>query len=96
LVHKGDRINRDTLYGITTRHAQKLGFHNPKGRLNEKITPHCFRHFFTTWMRRAGCPRATLQELRGDNRKEAIDLYDHWTMEELKETYMKYIPKCEL
>ncbi|MDQ1253510.1 MAG: hypothetical protein QG646_2682, partial [Euryarchaeota archaeon] len=23
----------------------------------------------------------------------AIDIYDHWTHEELKETYLKYIPQ---
>jgi integrase/recombinase XerD len=47
-------------------------------------------------MRRSGCTRAAIQEFRGDPRKKAIDLYDHWTMEELKETYMKYISKFEL
>jgi integrase/recombinase XerD len=90
---KGGRISRDTVYEATTEHAQKLGFHNTEGLLNEKFTPHCFRHWFTTWLRRAGCPRAIIQELRGDTRKEAIDIYDHITQEELKESYLKYIPK---
>ncbi|AKB79125.1 Site-specific recombinase [Methanosarcina horonobensis HB-1 = JCM 15518] len=88
----GSRINRDTVYDVTTEHAQSLGFHNPAGRLNEKFTPHCFRHFFTTWLRRSGCPRSIIQELRGDARKEAIDIYDHITQAELKESYIKYIP----
>lgn len=88
---QGGRISRDAVYNATTEHAQKLGFHNPKGRLNEKFTPHCFRHFFTTWMRRSGCPRSIIQELRGDSRKEAIDIYDHITQDELKENYMRYI-----
>ena len=44
-------------------------------------------------MRGAGCPREAIQELRGDSRKEAIDIYDQWTPEELKEGYMKYIFK---
>ncbi|WP_269851035.1 tyrosine-type recombinase/integrase [Methanosarcina horonobensis] len=60
--------------------------------MNEKFTPHCFRHFFTTWLRRSGCPRSIIQELRGDARKEAIDIYDHITQAELKESYIKYIP----
>jgi hypothetical protein len=29
----------------------------------------------------------------GDSRGEAIDIYDQWTPEELKEAYMKYIYK---
>lgn len=62
---KGARISRDAVYDATTQHARRLGFHNPKGKLNEKFTPHCFRHFFTTWLRRSGCPRSIIQELRG-------------------------------
>jgi integrase/recombinase XerD len=92
----GKRIFRDMVYDLTIEHAERLGFHNPAGQLHEKFTPHCFRHFFTTWMRRSGCPRAAIQELRGDSRKEAIDIYDHWTMEELQETYLKYIPKLRI
>ncbi|AKB47391.1 Site-specific recombinase [Methanosarcina sp. Kolksee] len=92
----GSRIYRDTIYYATTDHAQRLGFHNPTGNLNEKFTPHCFRHFFTTWMRRAGCPRSIIQELRGDSRKEAIDIYDHITQTELKESYLRYIPKLNI
>lgn len=92
----GSRINRDTIYDATTQHAERLGFHNPTGNLNEKFTPHCFRHFFTTWLRRAGCPRSIIQELRGDSRKEAIDIYDHITQTELKESYLRYIPKLNI
>ncbi|AKB79105.1 Site-specific recombinase [Methanosarcina horonobensis HB-1 = JCM 15518] len=90
---QGSRISRDTVYNITTEHAEKLGFHDPTGRLEEKFTPHCFRHFFTTWMIRSGCPREYVQELRGDSRKEAIDIYHHIKHDELRETYLKYIPK---
>ncbi|WP_292381517.1 tyrosine-type recombinase/integrase [Methanosarcina sp. UBA289] len=92
----GARITRDAVYDATTQHAQKLGFHNPQGNLNEKFTPHCFRHFFTTWLRRAGCPRSIIQELRGDSRKEAIDIYDHITQTELKESYLRYIPQLNI
>lgn len=93
---QGSRINRDAIYYATTEHAQRLGFHNPQGNLNEKFTPHCFRHFFTTWLRRAGCPRSIIQELRGDSRKEAIDIYDHITQTELKESYLRYIPQFHI
>lgn len=92
----GSRITRDAVYDATTQHAQKLGFHNPQGNLNEKFTPHCFRHFFTTWLRRSGCPRSIIQELRGDSRKEAIDIYDHITQTELKESYLRYIPQFHI
>lgn len=90
---QGGRISRDAVYDLTTEHAERLGFHNPSGRLEEKFTPHCFRHFFTTWMIRAGCPREFVQELRGDSRKEAIDIYHHIKHDELREAYFKYMPK---
>jgi integrase/recombinase XerD len=93
---QSSRISRDAVYDATTEHTQRLSFHNPKGKLNEKFTPHCFRHFFTTWMRRYGCPRSIIQELRGDTRKEAIDIYDHITQTELKESYLKYVPQLSI
>jgi integrase len=77
-------------------HIVFFAYHNPYGYLNKKFTPHCFWHFFTTWMRRAGCPRSIIQELRGDSRKEAIDIYDHITQTELKESYLRYIPKLDI
>lgn len=92
----GRRICRDTIFDYTTRHAEKLGFHDPSGRLEEKFTPHCFRHFFTTWMISSGCPREFVQELRGDSRKEAIDIYHHIKHDELRETYMQFVPKLKI
>jgi integrase/recombinase XerD len=90
---KGKRIYEDLIYETTTQYAQILGFHNPNGHLDEKFTPHCFRHYFTTRMLDAGCPREYVQELRGDVRKEAIDIYHHIPISKLKEVYFSYIFK---
>jgi len=49
--------------------------------------------FFTTHLRRAGMRREFIQELRGDSRREAIDIYDHIDFKELKEAYLACIPK---
>ena len=38
-------------------------------------------------------PREFIQELRGDVRREAIDIYDHIDKKELKESYMAHIPQ---
>jgi len=37
--------------------------------------------------------REFIQELRGDSRREAIDIYDHIDLKELKEAYLAYIPQ---
>jgi len=37
--------------------------------------------------------REFIQELRGDSRDGAIDIYDHITPDELKSGYLKHIPQ---
>jgi len=78
------RIDRNTLFNIVVKHSSKLGL---------RISPHDLRHWFTTWLRRNKMPREFIKELRGDRRKEAIDLYDHIDEEELREAYLACIPK---
>jgi integrase/recombinase XerD len=88
-----ERINRNRVNEIVARHGSTLGLHDPDGNLNTKLTPHCFRHWFTTHLRRSGLPREFIQELRGDRRKDAIDIYDHIDLSELKKRYLECIPK---
>jgi integrase/recombinase XerD len=38
-------------------------------------------------------PREFIQELRGDTRGDAIDVYDHVQPDELKKTYLECIPQ---
>ena len=67
--------------------------HDSRGSLNKKFTTHCFRHFFTTHLRRSGMPRELIQELRGDRRGDAIDIYDHIDPEELRRSYLQHVPR---
>ncbi|AKB34794.1 site-specific recombinase [Methanosarcina siciliae C2J] len=92
-VQNGHRITRNQVYDVVAWEAFKIDLHDPKGRLDQKFGPHCCRHWYTTWLRRAGMSRPFIQELRGDARKEAIDVYDHIEKDELKEAYLQYIPK---
>jgi hypothetical protein len=48
---------------------------------------------FTTHLRRAGMRREFIQELRGDSRREAIDIYNHIDLKGLKEAYLACIPQ---
>ncbi len=52
-----------------------------------------FRHFFTTHLIRNGMPREYVKELRGDARREAIDLYYHVDLEDLRWRYMACMPQ---
>ncbi|WP_367279937.1 tyrosine-type recombinase/integrase [Bacteroides sp.] len=89
----GNRIYRNQVYDMVSGYAQKCGFRDPEGHLDEKFGVHCCRHWFTTWLRRSGMLRPFIQELRGDSRGEAIDVYDHIEKNELQESYLRHIPK---
>ncbi|MEM3815242.1 MAG: tyrosine-type recombinase/integrase [Candidatus Bathyarchaeia archaeon] len=87
------RLDRNGLWNAIVKYAKRLGFHNPNSpRLEDHFGPHCFRHWFTTWLLRNGMPREYVKELRGDKRREAIDIY-HIDREELRRAYLACIPK---
>ncbi|MBP2029743.1 integrase/recombinase XerD [Methanohalophilus levihalophilus] len=90
---EGFRMSRNGPYDLVTYYAQLIGIHNPDGPLIQKFTPHCFRHFFTTHLRRAGMSREFRMELRGDVTTKAMDDYDDIETEELRQAYLQYIPK---
>jgi integrase/recombinase XerD len=90
----GERLNRNGVYTAVTKAAERAGLHNPNSdRMEDHFSPHCCRHWFTTTLRRGGMPREFIQELRGDLRKEAIDIYDHIDQKELRESYEKAMPQ---
>ena len=91
---RGERLNRHGVYDVVTKYAEKVGLHNPKSRrMEDHFTPHCCRHWFTTWLLRNGMPREYVKELRGDKRSEAIDIYHHIDKKELRRAYLACIPK---
>lgn len=89
-----NRLDRNGLYTAIVKYARRLGYHNPNSpRLEDHFGPHCFRHWFTTWLLRNGMPREYVKELRGDKRREAIDIYNHIDKQELRRAYLACIPK---
>ena len=79
---------------IIEKHAKRIGLHDPtSGKLEDKFTPHCCRHWFVTHLLSAGMSRDFVKELRGDTRGEAIDIYNHIDLKELKESYLAHIPQ---
>lgn len=89
-----NRLSRNGAYQAVVKYAQKLGLHNSESpKLEDHFGPHCFRHWFTTWLLRNGMPREYVKELRGDKRREAIDIYHHIDKEKLRKIYLACIPK---
>ncbi|MDF0592203.1 site-specific integrase [Methanotrichaceae archaeon M04Ac] len=92
--NRGERIQRSGVSRMVEKVATQVGLHDPNSeRMEDHFSPHCCRHWFTTHLRRAGMPREFIQELRGDVRKEAIDIYDHIDRKELRESYLAHIPQ---
>jgi len=90
---KGERLERHGVHSVVTKYAERVGLHNPKSkRVEDHFTPHCCRHWFTTHCRRNGLRREYLKELRGDARKEAVDIYDHIDKKELRRAYLAAVP----
>lgn len=91
---KGRRIGRNIVYDIVARNAEQVGLYDSGSmRLEDHFGPHCFRHFFTTELRRNDMRREFIKELRGDSRREPIDAYDHIDFKELREEYLNCIPR---
>lgn len=94
ITEAGGRLDRNGVYYAVTRHAARIGLHNESSdRLEDHFTPHCLRHWNTTYLMRNGMPREMVQELRGDVRKEAIDIYYHLDEEQVRMAYLKCIPQ---
>lgn len=93
----GKRLMRSGIYNAVIKWAEKAGLHdNSSPKIEDHFTPHCCRHWFTTHLRRAGMPREFIQELRGDKRRDAIDIYDHIDKDELRRAYLAFIPRLHV
>jgi len=94
LNNRNRRLQRSGVYNVVVHWATQVGLHDPDSkRTEDHFTPHCCRHWFTTQLRRAGMSREFIKELRGDVRREAIDIYDHIEPEELKREYLARMPQ---
>lgn len=91
---QGKRLNRNGIYTLVTKYAEVVGLHKPDSdRIEDHFSPHNFRHWFTTHLLRNGMPREYVQELRGDGRRDAIDIYHHIDKQDLRKAYLACIPK---
>lgn len=79
---------------MVTKQVQRVGLHDPgSSRVENHFTPHCCRHWFTTMLARSGIDKDLLKELRGDARRESMDVYRHIDPEELRKAYLAHIPE---
>lgn len=94
ISNKGGRIHKDAPGMIIAELGEKLHLHDKNGTLEMKLTPHCFRHCFTTYLFRAGMNPQYIKFLRGDSlRKESWQIYNRIDIELVRAEYLRCIPK---
>jgi integrase len=89
--HWGRRLSAKAARRIVVSHADEVGWHRPGGGSDENVTPHYFRHFFTTHMRDRTGDRGIVKYLRGDVAGDIIDTYTHNWGNRVRETYERHI-----
>jgi integrase/recombinase XerD len=88
------RISLREVEALTKKHASRVGLHNQNSeKLADRFTPHCCRHWLVTHLLRAGMSRDHVKWIRGDAMKESIDIYYHIDSEDVRKSYMAYVPQ---
>jgi integrase len=73
----GKRLTPNMVHHLVERHARRQGWYRDGGGPEENVTPHYFRHFFTTHLRDRTGDRGIVKYLRGDVAQDIIDTYTH-------------------
>ena len=73
----GQRLTPDMVHHIVETCAREMGWYREGGGPEENVTPHYFRHFFTTHLRDRTGDRGVVKYLRGDVASDVIDTYTH-------------------
>ena len=87
----GERLTPSDVRYIVKKHAEDRGWYRTGGGTTENVTPHYFRHFFTTHLRDRTGDRGIVQYLRGDVASDVIDTYTHNWGDRVRDTYLEHI-----
>ena len=94
LSSRKQRLSSREVEVITKKHAARVGVHDPDSKKPaDRFTPHCCRHWLVTHLLRAGMSRDHVKWIRGDAMKESIDIYYHIDPEDVRKSYMAYVPQ---
>ena len=91
----GRRISPDSVHHIVEKHARENGWYRTGGSAAENVTPHYFRHFFTTHLRDRTGDRGIVKYLRGDVASDIIDTYTHNWGDRVRNVYEENIYRLQ-
>jgi integrase/recombinase XerD len=87
LTERGRRLARQQAWSIVKRAASAAG-------LDERVSPHTFRHSFATHLLEGGADLRIVQELLGHATISTTQLYTHLTGERIREIYARAHPRA--
>jgi site-specific recombinase XerD len=90
---KGERLEQGHVTRMVKSNAIKSGVGKDSTETAEAITPHVFRYAFTTHLAGNRCHPKVIQLLRGDADASMLDVPTQFTPEQVKEEYLRAIPK---
>ena len=73
----GRRVTTDMVHHLVEAQARDVGWYHDGAGAANNVTPHYFRHFFTTHLRDRTGDRGIVKYLRGDVASDIIDTYTH-------------------
>lgn len=83
----GERVTGNGVHYVVERHAREQGWYEDGGGARTNVTPHYFRHFFTTYLRDRTGDRGIVKYLRGDVASDVIDTYTHNWGDRVRDVY---------
>ncbi len=83
----GKRTTPAMVRAFVSENAAERGWYRVGGDAEENVTPHYFRHFFTTHLRDRPGDRGVVKYLRGDVASDIIDTYTHNWGDRVREVY---------
>jgi site-specific recombinase XerD len=87
----GERLSPEQVQRIVREQAKRVGWYEQGAGVTENVTPHYFRHFFTTHLRERTGERGVVKYLRGDVADDIIDTYTHNWGGQVRETYERHV-----
>lgn len=84
---RGRRLARESVWRMVRRWAAEAG-------VEERVTPHTFRHSFATHLLEGGADLRVVQTLLGHASISTTQLYTHLTGERLREVYARAHPRA--
>ena len=87
----GKRLTPDMVHHLVETRSRAAGWYREDGGPEENVTPHYFRHFFTTHLRDRTGDRGVVKYLRGDVATDVIDTYTHDWGNRIRTVYEKHI-----